>query len=84
MKLRSPLDYGEIFDAPDLAALARVLRADGVPFGVWSRPWDGTCSLFVDVPRNGIAVELRSENFDGDAWLSDACATSEFDLCAAA
>ena len=64
-----------------LKALAEVLRADGVPFGVWARPDEGTCSVYVDLPNNGIAVELVSRVFDG-AWLARRCADSVFDLCA--
>ena len=75
------LDYRDVFAVPDLTPLATVLRDDAVPFGVWARPWEGSCSLLVDVPRNGVAVEIRSETWGG--WLSDACAARSFDLCAA-
>ena len=73
-------DYRDVFAVPDLTPLATVLRDDAVPFGVWARPWEGSCSLLVDVPRNGVAVEIRSETWGG--WLSDACAARSFDLCA--
>lgn len=66
----------------NLTVLAEVLRADRVPFGVWARPAEATCSLYVNLPRNGIAVELVSHVFDG-AWLAKRCAASTFDLCAA-
>ena len=76
------LDHREVLAVGNLTELAEVLRADGVPFGVWARPSEGTCSVYVDLPRNGIAVELVSRVFDG-AWLARRCAASEFDLCAA-
>jgi len=76
------LDYREVMVVGNLTEMAEVLRKDGVPFGVWARPEEGTCSLYVDVPQNGIAVELVSSVFDG-AWLARRCATSAFDLCAA-
>ena len=50
---------------------------------VWSRPQEGTCSIYLNVPHNGIAVELFSEQFGGSSsWLGAACAARPFDLCA--
>ena len=72
----------EVMHIGNLTQLADVLRADGVPFGVWARPAEGTCSIYVDLPRNGIAVEIVSEVFDG-VWLKRRCAMSVYDLCAA-
>ena len=46
------------------------------------RPGDGTCSVYVDLPRNGVGVELRSREFGG--VLRDECEARPFDLCAAA
>mmetsp|Transcript_20621 Transcript_20621/g.47554 ORF Transcript_20621/g.47554 Transcript_20621/m.47554 type:complete len:143 (-) Transcript_20621:298-726(-) len=74
------LDFREVLAVGNLTEMAELLRLDGVPFGVWARPAEGTCSLYVDVPRNGIAVELVSHVYDG-AWLARRCAASEFDLC---
>ena len=76
------LDFREVMAVANLTEMADILRADGVPFGVWSRPSEGTCSLYVNLPRNGLAVELVSHVFDG-AWLARRCAASLFDLCAA-
>ena len=76
------LDYREWMEVGNLTEISELLRADGVPFGVWARPEEGTCSLLVNVPGNGIAVELESRVFGG-VWLSKRCATSFFDLCAA-
>ena len=75
------LDHREVLSVGNLTELARVLRGDGVPFAVRSRPDEGTCSLLVDLPRNGLAVEVVSRVFDG-AWLARRCAANEFDLCA--
>lgn len=75
------LDFREIMWVHNLTALADVLRADKVAFSVWARPPEGTCSLYVNLPGNGIAVELVSRIFDGQ-WLSRRCA-AVFDLCAA-
>ena len=75
------LDFREVLLVGNLTAMAEVLRNDAVPFGVWSRRAEGTCSLFVDLPKNGIAIELTSRVFDG-AWLASKCAASPFDLCA--
>ena len=76
------LDFREVMHVGNLTAFAELLRADRVPFGVWSRPREGTCSVYVDLPRNGIAVEISSSVYDG-AWLARQCAASEFDLCSA-
>ena len=80
------LDYRDVFDVPDLASVATALAQDGVPFLLRSSAPDGgsaksttTCSLLVDIPRNGKAVEVRSETFTG---LEAACAKRAFDLCA--
>ena len=37
------------------------------------------CSLLVDIPRNGLAIEIRSTSFKG---LEAECAERPFDLCA--
>jgi len=76
------LDHREILRVGNLTTFAELLRADRVAFGVWSRPADGTCSLYVSLPGNGIAVELTSSVFDG-AWLHRRCVANPFDLCAA-
>ena len=76
------LDYREIMHVGNLSEISRVLRADGVPFGVWSRPAERTCSIVVNLPGNGIAVELMSRSFGDDAQLARQCAASHFDLCA--
>ena len=76
------LDYREILRVGNLTEMAEVLRADGVPFGVWARPSEQTCSLYVNLPNNGLAVELVSSEFSGK-WLHNQCASSHFDLCAA-
>ena len=77
------LDFREIMHVGNLTELSEVLRADRVPFGVWSRPQEGTCSIYLNVPRNGIAIELWSEEFGPAAsWLGAACAAHPFDLCA--
>ena len=76
------LDYREVLAVGNLTTMAALLRADRVPFGVWSRPEEGTCSLYVDLPGNGLAVELVSSVFDG-VWLARRCAMNVFDLCAA-
>ena len=75
------LDYREVLAVGNLSAFADVSRADRVPFGVWARPNERTCSIFVSIPRNGIAVELVSHVFDGP-WLARRCETNVFDLCA--
>uniref|UniRef100_A0A7S4Q8B7 Uncharacterized protein n=1 Tax=Alexandrium monilatum TaxID=311494 RepID=A0A7S4Q8B7_9DINO len=76
------LDFRDIFEVSDLLAVAEVLRTDGVPFGVWSRPKEGECSLYVSIPGNGIAVELRApEATAGLGWLRERCRGSVFDLC---
>ena len=76
------LDYRAVLSAGNLTEIAELLRSDRVPFGVWSRPDEGTCSLFVNLPRNGLAVEVVSEVFDDGEWLSRQCAERIFDLCA--
>lgn len=75
------LDSRETMHVGNLTELAEVLRADEVPFGVWSRPDEGTCSVFLDLPRNGLSIELVSNEFGG-AWLRGRCEASRFDLCA--
>ena len=75
------LDNGDIFSVSNLSVIAEVLREDGVPFGVWSRPKEKTCSLYLNLPGNGLAVELRSFEF-GVPWLNKRCQASMFDLCA--
>eukprot|EP00947_MAST-08B_sp_MAST-8B-sp1_P001793 g1793.t1 len=75
------LDYRDVFDVSDLDPIAAVLRADQVPFVVRARPEESTCSLLLDVPRNGLAVELRSSRFRA---MEAECAAQPFDLCAAA
>eukprot|EP00931_Biecheleriopsis_adriatica_P116167 TRINITY_DN91847_c0_g1_i1.p1 TRINITY_DN91847_c0_g1~~TRINITY_DN91847_c0_g1_i1.p1 ORF type:complete len:671 (-),score=57.20 TRINITY_DN91847_c0_g1_i1:19-1974(-) len=74
------LDYRDIFNVSNLSAIAQILQEDDVPFGVWSRPHEGTCSLYVDLPGNGIAVELRSSEFSLP-WLNQRCRESMYDLC---
>lgn len=76
------LDVREVLEVGNLTAMAELFRRDAVPFGVWARPAEGTCSLYLNVPLNGIAVEITSRVFDG-AWLARRCAASPFDLCAA-
>ena len=49
---------------------------------VKGRPADGTCSVYVDLPRNGVGVEMRSSVFGGE--LRKRCEARPFDLCAAA
>ena len=75
------LDFREVLAVGNLTEIAQILRADRVPFAVWSRPAEGTCSIYVNVPRNGIAVELVSRVFDG-GWLAKRCAANLHDLCA--
>ena len=74
--------FVQVMSVGNLTEMAEILRRDGVPFGVWSRPEEQTCSLFVNVPRNGIAVELVSTHFAG-SWLAKRCKASAFDLCSA-
>ena len=45
------------------------------------RRGEGTCSLYLNLPHNGLAVELRSDKFDGP--LGALCEAHQFDLCAA-
>lgn len=75
------LDQRDIFTVSDLSVIAAIFREDGVPFGVWSRPLEKTCSLYVNLPGNGIAVELRSFEFEAP-WLKKMCQDHVFDLCA--
>ena len=75
------LDNREVLAVGNLTVIAELLRADRVPFGVWARPAEGTCSLFVNLPSNGLAVELVSREFHG-AWIRRRCSASPFDLCA--
>ena len=67
----------------NLTALWQLVVADGVPHLVRGRA-ARACSLYLNVPKNGIAVELRAA--DGDAVGSDElrklCAARPFDLCA--
>ena len=78
------LDYHDIFEVGNLTALWQLVVADGVPHLVRGRA-ARACSLYLNVPKNGIAVELRAA--DGDAVGSDElrklCAARPFDLCAA-
>jgi len=76
------LDYREVMAVGNLTSIAEILRADGVPFGVWGRPAEATCSVYVNLPKNGIAVELVSREFGGE-WLRTRCAEHPWDLCAA-
>jgi hypothetical protein len=76
------LDYRDIFETSDLATLSRVLLEDRFSFGVWSRPDEGTCSIYLNMPGNGLAVEVRSREFASSPWLLDACRRHVFDLCA--
>ena len=75
------LDYHDIFDVANLTAVAELLDADGVAHLVRGRPADGTCSLYVDLPRNGVGVEMRSSVYGGE--LRKRCEARPFDLCAA-
>ena len=77
------LDFREVMHVGNLTVVSELLRADKVPFGVWSRPEEGTCSLYLDLPNNGLAVELVSQVFDG-AWLRRRCAASVLRLAKAA
>jgi len=77
------LDNREVLQVGNLTEMAEVLQADGVPFGVWSQPAEGTCSIYLDLPGNGLAVELVSREFGGEP-LRSRCVSSRFDLCAAA
>ena len=74
------LDYHDIFHVGALGPIRALLVADGVPHLVRGRPAEGTCSLYLDLPRNGIAVELRSANYEP---LHALCEAQPFDLCAA-
>ena len=73
-----------------------LLVADGVPHLVRGRParatprlkelpqqqqQTATCSLYLNLPRNGVAVELVSAEFGG-ATLQPLCEARPFDLCA--
>ena len=76
------LDYSDVFEVRNLTALALVVKADGVDFIVRGRE-DGGCSLYLNVPMNGKAVEIvaLTQEHVGSAWLSVKCARRKFDLC---
>lgn len=76
------LDYSDVFAVRNLTALALVVEADGVDFIVRGRE-DGGCSLYVNVPMNGKAVEIvaLTQEHVGSAWLSVKCSRRKFDLC---
>ena len=76
------LDYHDVLEVGNLTQMRAVLAADGVSHLVRGRAAEGTCSLYVDLPRNGVGVELRSREFGG--VLRDECEARPFDLCAAA
>eukprot|EP00929_Paragymnodinium_shiwhaense_P063389 TRINITY_DN31666_c2_g1_i1.p1 TRINITY_DN31666_c2_g1~~TRINITY_DN31666_c2_g1_i1.p1 ORF type:complete len:671 (-),score=73.42 TRINITY_DN31666_c2_g1_i1:120-2045(-) len=78
------LDYRDVFQVSDLSAIAEVLDADGVDYGIWGRPTDmgRMCLIILNIPKNGIAIELRSSEYAAP-WLKKRCETSTWDLCSA-
>ena len=75
------LDYRDVFAVGNLTEVFEILVDDGVPHLVRGRPAERTCSLLLNLPNNGIGVELRSTEF-GTGALRDACEARPFDLCA--
>ena len=76
------LDYSDVFRVRNLTALALVVAADDVDSIVRGREGGG-CSLYLNVPGNGKAIEVvaLTRAHVGSAWLSAKCALRKFDLC---
>ena len=76
------LDYHDILSVGNLTEIHGILVEDGVELLVRGRAADGECAIYLDLPHNGVAVELRSREYGGE--LRALCDARPFDLCASA
>ena len=76
--------YHDILAVGNLTELHALLLADGVPHLVRGRParagQPATCAIYLDLPNNGVGVELFSAEYGGA--LRARCEARQFDLCA--